>query len=131
MWCYVRSVDRIQALHDVYAEWALGRFRAGAELLAPDVEFWADPERTLYRGPEGVARFMAGFLKSFSDFRISAEQFEVRGDRVLVLQRQTGRSRTTGIDLDAATACIWTFRGDHVIKIEQIYRRDEALEMFA
>ena len=35
------------------------------------------------------------------------------------------------MDLDAATACIWTFRGDRVIKIEQIFRRDEAREMFA
>ncbi len=124
-------MDRIQALHDVYAEWAEGRFRAGADLLAPDVEFWADPERTIYRGPEGVAAWMAEFLKSFSDFRITAEQFEVRGERILVLQRQTGRSNTTGIDLDARTACIWTFRGDRVVKIEQIYRRDDALEMFA
>ena len=74
---------------------------------------------------------MAGFLESFSDFRISAERLEVRGDRVLVLQRQTGQSMATGMDLDAATACIWTFRGDRVIKIEQIYRREEALEMFA
>ena len=123
--------DHVEVLRGVYAEWAEGRFRAGAELLAPDVEFWADPERTVHRGPEGVVAYMTGFLKSFSDFRISAEDLEARGDRVLVLQHQTGRSRTTGMDLDAATACIWTFRGDRVVKIEQIFRREEAQEMFA
>lgn len=124
-------MNRVEALREVYAEWAEGRFRAGADLLADDVEFWADPERIVHRGPEGVAGFMAGFLESFSEFRISAEHFDERGDRVLVLQRQTGRSKGTAMDLDASTACIWTFRGDHVIKIEQIYRRDEALESFA
>ena len=121
----------MEALRNVYGQWAEGRFRAGAELLAPDVEFWADPERTVYHGPEGVARYMAGFLKSFEDFRISAEDVQVRGDRVLVLQRQTGRSQETGMDLDAGTACIWTFRGDQAIKIEQIFRRDEALAVFS
>jgi len=123
-------VDRVQALRAVYAEWAEGRFRAGLELLAPDVEFSADPERTIYRGPEGVARYMADFLTGFGDFRMSAEEIQVHGDRVLVLQHQTGRSTETGMDLDAKTACIWTFRNDEVIKIEQIFRRDEALEMF-
>jgi ketosteroid isomerase-like protein len=125
------SSDHVEALRGVYAEWAEGRFRAGAELLAPDVEFWADPERTLQRGPEEVAVYMAAFLQSFSEFCISAEDFEVRGDRVLVLQRQTGRSRATGMELDAATACIWTFRGDRVIRIEQVFRREDALELFA
>lgn len=125
------SFDHVDALRGVYAEWAEGRFQAGADLLAPDVEFWADPERTVHRGPEGVAAYMTGFLKSFSDFRMSAEHLEARGERVLVLQRQTGRSPTTGMDLDAATACIWHFRGDRVVKIEQIFRREEALEMFA
>lgn len=121
--------DRIDALRAVYARWAEGDFRAGAELLAPDLEYWADPERTLYRGPEGMRAYMTDFLSSWSDFRLRALEFREAGDEVLVLQEQEGGSDTVG-RMSARTGAIWTFRDGHVVRIRQYFDPREALGEF-
>ena len=57
------SQENVDALRAVYDEWEKGDFRAGGDLLDPDVLFMPRTELTdagRYLGPEGMAEFMRG-----------------------------------------------------------------------
>jgi ketosteroid isomerase-like protein len=63
------------------------------------------PGPDLYVGREEIAAFAREWTSTFDELRWEVEQLIDLGDRVLVLARMMGRSRTTG------TAVDWPFGG--------------------
>lgn len=84
-----------------------------AEALVDD---WVDPEARMYPAPdfpgpdvyvgrEDIVTFVREWTSTFDDLRWQLEQLIDLGDRVVVLARMIGRSRTTGTAID------WPFGG--------------------
>lgn len=126
------NLDRLKGL---YADWERGDFSRN-DLMHPDVEtrnFGAWPEgrhgsKGIDAMSEGTGEFLAAWERPF---RIEAEKFEQKGDRILVLIRWRGRGKGSGIELDAEGAHLWTFREGSVVLFETFRDRDEALAAFA
>jgi uncharacterized protein len=89
---------------------------AFAELVTPDFEWHPATVRALdggvYRGREGVERFLADTSENWEELQIIAEEFRDLGDRVLVLGRMKGRGKRSGAPIDQPFAGIYDFRGD-------------------
>jgi uncharacterized protein len=126
------SRENVDALRAVYDEWAKGNFQAGGDLWDQRVLFIPIaelPDSGDYHGPEGVSRFMRGFLEPWMKYTIAAEKFRAVGDSVVVATRQHGIGRDSGIAGGRSQQThVWTFRGGVVIRFEAFANRAEALE---
>jgi ketosteroid isomerase-like protein len=63
------------------------------ELLHPDIEWDARafPDGEVYRGREGVNRFLDGLVEPWEDYRLEFEELIDGGDCVVALTRESGR----------------------------------------
>ena len=86
--------------------------------MTPDVEWYPAIARAfhggVFRGREGVERFLADTSENWAKLQILAEEFRDLGDRVLVLGRMKGRGKGSGAPIDQPFATIVDFRGDRV-----------------
>ena len=126
------SQENVEAVRAVYEEWAKGNFRAGGDLWDRRVVFVPIgelPDTGDYFGLEGVTTFMRAFLQPWTNFTITAEELIEAGDSVVVVARQRGTGRASGLVAELEQQFqVWTFRGRTVIRFEAFRERAEALE---
>jgi hypothetical protein len=77
--------------------WDMSRFRGG-------------PEQPVYEGAEDARRFMEDWAGTWEDWTVEAESFHDAGDSVVMVVRQRGRSKTTGISIHMVMAMVYTLR---------------------
>jgi len=104
---------------------------AFVELTTSDFEwvpvFAARLEGDVYRGREGVERFLREVGETWEEFRPVPEDYRDLGDRVLALGRLRTRGRGSGVPIDAPWAGILDFRGVKISRIRTYLDHDEAL----
>jgi ketosteroid isomerase-like protein len=102
------------------------------EFFDPEVEWRAsaeDPDAATHRGLQAYKRYLEQWLESFDGLRADVEEFIDVGDgRVFTWIRYTGRGRESGVPADWNLAIIFTIRGNKVVRAEEYFDRDEALE---
>lgn len=122
--------DRIATVRSIYERWANGDFRSTFDLLDRNVVFVMPPELPdagTYLGNEAVAEYTRGFLEPWTHITMEAEELLPAGDSVVasIVQRATGDA--SGAATELRYFQLWTFRGDKVIRLENIRERDKAL----
>jgi ketosteroid isomerase-like protein len=126
------SREYVEVVRAVYEEWAKGNFRAGGDLWDRRVVFVPIaelPDAGDYFGLEGVTTFMRAFLQPWANYTITAEELIEAGDSVVVVARQRGTGRQSGLVAELEQQFqVWTFRGRTVIRFEAFRERAEALE---
>jgi ketosteroid isomerase-like protein len=80
-----------------------------------------------FRGREGIERFYAMLSESWEEFRSVVDDYRDLGDRVLLLGRNTGRGKGSGVTVDAPTAAILDFHEGKVSRIRLYLDPGEAL----
>jgi ketosteroid isomerase-like protein len=125
--------ENMQFLREVYDRWGQGDFSVGMERYDPHVQLIFAPgfplEHTgVFTGEAGVREYMGDFLGAWKQVSIGAEGFVVEGDSVAVAVRQRAEGRESGATVDLRFFQVWTFRGSHVIRIDNFRERAEALE---
>jgi hypothetical protein len=68
------------------------------------------------------------WLRSWEAVHAEVDCFADRGDRVLVLTRQTGRGRRSDVPLDKELADFFTVRDGRIVRWESYWDRAEALK---
>jgi ketosteroid isomerase-like protein len=81
-----------------------------------------------FRGREGVARFMDEIRESWVEVEVIVEELRDLDDRVLVLGRQRGRARGSGVDIDAPFDAVVEFRDGQASCARSFFDRDAALQ---
>ena len=101
-------------------------------LQADDVE-WRGPSAFPdlagpHRGHDGVRAYTRHVSEAWKEFTVRAERFFDLGERVLVLTRERGRGRSSGIEVQSQpTAHLWTLRDGVVVRFEVFWEREEGL----
>ena len=112
-------------------------FRVTGELLAetlpPDFvwdmsKFRGWPERQAYPGIDGAMQFIADWTESWEAWELELDELRDAGDRVVMILRQRGRSKATGLPVEMRFAQVWMFRDGKQIRMEMYASADEALE---
>ncbi len=118
-------------MRSIYANWERGDF---GSIEWTDAEFEivaADGAETGSAGLAGTVEGIREFLSAWEDFRITAEEYrELDDGRILVLDRRSGRSKTTGLDLATMRtqgARVFQIREGKVTRLVLYLDRDRAL----
>ena len=125
------SLENVEAVRAVYAEWAEGNFGAGVELHDPLIVFVAhphQPEAGHYFGKEGLREFMSAYLEPWTKLTFTAEELIDVDNSVVVSVRHRGSGKESGAPTELSFFQVWTFRGRAVVRIETFPERAEALE---
>jgi ketosteroid isomerase-like protein len=91
------------------------------DTFADDVElvpFSAKLDGSVYRGAEGVRRWLVDLEDEWSEWRVELESFETFGDRILSTGRVLARARSTGIEAEVPASWVLTVREGAIVRME-------------
>jgi len=121
----------VELVRSIYANWERGDFTS-MEWIDPEFEIVAaDGAETGRTGLAGTVEGIREFLSGWEDFRITAEEYRDLDDGlILVLDRRSGRSKTTGLDLATVRtqgARVFQIREGKVTRLVLYLDRERAL----
>ena len=122
----------VQLVRAIYESWRRGDF-SSAEWAHPEIEFvLADgPNPGRWTGIPAMGRAWSEAIGAFAGLTVEAEECrEVGGGRVLVLTRNGGRGKTSGLELDhmqTRGANVFHVEDGRVTKLVLYFDRDRAL----
>ena len=115
------SFSNLDRVRSIYAAWERGDF-SSAEWADPEIEYVeADgPAPGRWTGRAGMAEAARHQLDAWTEFRFEVDEYrELDGERVLVLFYQSGRGKTSGLDvgqLRSKGAALFNVRDGRVTK---------------
>ena len=125
--------DNVERVRAIYEPWSRGDWFGPADWAHPDIEYvMADGVNPgSWRGIQAMAKTWRETISAFSEFRVEIEEIrELADGRVLVLTRNTGRGKSSGLELgQMATrgANVLHISGGKVTRLEAYFNRDQAL----
>jgi uncharacterized protein len=123
MYCAQMGEADVETLRRGYAALNRGDLSLVLELLDPDIE-WHEPapspEGGAHRGRDSFERFLHGWLESFDDFRVEPERVVERGDELMVVVRQSGTGRASGLSVETRLAHVWTVADGKAVRWEAV-----------
>src|SRR3954467_14225515 len=127
------SQENMELVRSVYAAWERGEFGA-AEWAHPEIEyvFVDGPDRGSSTGLAEMAKHFRNWLSTWEQFRLAADEYrELDTERVLVLDRFSGRGKASGLDLgqiQSEGAWLFHVRDGRVTRMVRYMDRPGALE---
>jgi ketosteroid isomerase-like protein len=120
----------LDLVRSIYAEWGRGDFSRN-DWANADIDFViADgPEPGSWTGLKEMARRYGDWLRGWRDFRAAPEEYLVVDDqRILVLVKNSGRGRASGLELEQrSVANLFEIRRGKVTRFVLYLDRDRAL----
>lgn len=86
------------------------------------------PERQTYEGIEGAREFIRTWTDAWDDWELEIERLHDAGDKVVAVLRQTGRSKSTGVEVDMTFAQVFTVEDGRQTRMQMYADPAEALE---
>ena len=127
------SQENVEFLVDYLQRATDGDVDAVAEFWDPDIT-WRAAEGAIddvgeMHGPEAVRRHIQDWLDMFDDLTVVAEEFADAGDdRVVAVQRMTGRAKLSGIETEIRFAVVYTLRDGKIVQGREYMDKEQALE---
>jgi ketosteroid isomerase-like protein len=123
-----RNVDIVRSFHEAFGagdrvEWR----RHFHPDVVWDVTDSAMPLAKVYRGHEGVEEFFRDWLGTWDDYRQETLEVIDAGDSVIVVFRQTGRGRSSGIEVDRVFYNLYELADGKVVRFRLFESREAAL----
>jgi ketosteroid isomerase-like protein len=123
------NVELVRAAYDAFER---GDLDAVSQLQDPVMEWQTsaeDPDAATHRGPVAVRRYFEGYMETFPGLRAELEECIGAPDgRVFTTVRYTGRARASGMDMDWRQSVVYTVESGLIVRAEEYFDRDEALE---
>jgi ketosteroid isomerase-like protein len=124
--------ENLDLVRSVLASWERGDMMADewAEWAHPDIEFVTvgGPEPSSHTGLADAAPRIESFLSLWEDYRVEAEEYrELDRERILVLTRQSGRGKSSGIEIRQLRASLFYVRDGKIARRVNYWDRDRAL----
>ena len=124
------SDQNVEIVGELVAAWRRGDYSA-TEWAHPEIEFVMEgeffPDPGTYRGVERMIRAWSRWLGAWEDFHTGEAELIDLGDRVVVLYTIHGRGRSSGVEVEAPVANVFTFREGEVVRLD-LLTRDQGLK---
>jgi ketosteroid isomerase-like protein len=126
------SQGNVEMVRSIYAAWSRGDF-SSIDWAHPDIELViADgPTAGTVKGLAAMVESWREILRAWDDLRATAEEYrELDAERVLVLTRNTGRGKTSGLELgqiQTKGANLFFVRNAKVTRLVLYWDRDGVL----
>jgi ketosteroid isomerase-like protein len=127
------SQENVEFLVDYLQRGTDGGVDAVAEFWDPDIT-WRPAEGAIddvgeMHGPEAVRRYIEDWLDMFDDLTVVAEELVDAGDdRVVAVQRMTGRAKVSGIETEIRFSVVYTLRDGKIVQGREYMDKEQALE---
>jgi ketosteroid isomerase-like protein len=80
-------------------------------------------------GPEAVRRYLPDWIDIFDNVtNVPEELLDIGEDRVLAVQRATGRAKASGVETENRYAVVYTLREGKIVRGREYMDRKQALE---
>jgi uncharacterized protein len=86
------------------------------------------PSAAVLHGHAGVEQFFRDWLGTWSDFEVAFSEYLDAGDSVVVVFRQGGMGRQSGIHMERDFFAVYDLRESKVVRYRMYDSREEALE---
>ena len=122
----------LDLVRSIYADWGRGDFSA-TEWADPEIEFVMidGPFPGKWQGLTGMAEAWREMLNAWEAYRVETPTYRTLDDeRVLVLSRQTGHGKTSGLDLgrmQTENATVFHVSEGKVVRLVVYWDGDHAL----
>ena len=126
------SSANVELVRSIYADWERGDFRS-VEWAHPEIEFvLADgPDPGSWTGVADMTESWRSRASAWEELRFQTDEFrELDSERVLVLNRWSGRGKTSGVEIGqmmAKGAGLFHIRGGKVTRAVFYLDRERAL----
>ena len=126
------SDENIELVRRMYEDFAARGLEMAVDYLDPEIE-WLPPKDAphpeVHRGVEGARAELAEWMGEFHDYAWEPREFVAApGGRVVVIGRQRGRGKASGVEVKAEETHLWTLRGGKAVRLEMFATAKEALE---
>jgi ketosteroid isomerase-like protein len=126
------SQDNVEIVKEFTRHFQNGDREAWRDYFDPDV-IWDTSAATMpmagiYRGHEGVDRFFREWLGAWASYAIEAREYIDAGESVVIVFRQSGVGRGSGVRTERDFFAVYDLRGSKVARYRQFESREEALE---
>jgi ketosteroid isomerase-like protein len=124
--------ENLDLVRSIYADWERGDF-SRADWADPEIEyvFVGGPEPGTWTGLVAMEKAWREFLSAWEDYSIEAEEYRALDDeRVLVLDRRSGRGKTSGLEVGRVggkDALVFHIRDGKVTRCVGYFDRAHAL----
>jgi ketosteroid isomerase-like protein len=107
-----------------------GDYQAALDALDPEVEYDLShfPEGRVYHGHEGVRESFRIWLGTWQDYRLERLEIIDADDQVVVVVREVGRGKGSGVEVVREGYAVWTFQNGKCVHIRFYPSKDAALE---
>ena len=123
------SQENVEIVRRMLEAYVSGDFETALAAYDPEVEFDVSirPEGGVYRGHDGVVEAVRSWTGTWDDYRVEVEEIiDAGGDRVLLVDRQTGRGKGSAAPLDQQTFWVYTIRAGKIIRVKWLPTREQA-----
>ena len=125
------SAENVEIIRSLTDAWYRRDFRTVSAFFDPAVEFRPPPEFPDYEICRGVEEMNSSFRKwtrAWESMRFEAGEYIDAGDRVIATNRQWGKVKGTGIEVQNEVFNVFTLSAGKVVRLEMFYKRGPAFE---
>jgi ketosteroid isomerase-like protein len=121
------NVEIVRRLMDAFRS---GDYEGALAAYHPEVvcDATVRPEGRVYRGREGVAEAIRVWGGTWADWTWEIEELIDGGDRVLMVVRESGSGKGSGVPVVQQTFWVYTLRAGQIVHATVLIDRGEALE---
>jgi ketosteroid isomerase-like protein len=86
------------------------------------------PAAGVYHGHDGVERWFRDWLETWTDYEMASREYIDTGDAIVVVFRQRGTGRGSGVRAERDFFIVYDLRESKVVRFRLYESREEALE---
>jgi ketosteroid isomerase-like protein len=124
------SRENVEVVRRCFDAYQAGDIAASVTTLDPEVEFDMTyrPDGRVFNGYEGVAEGMRTWTGAFESWTFAIEEIVDAGDQVVVVTRERGRGKRSGIEIQQVVFHVARLRNAKIVHLTQHLDRGEALK---
>ena len=117
--------ENVEVVRDMLEDYVRGNYEAALPAFAQAVEVVTSLER--FHGPAGVVEEAKRWEEMWSDYRFEVQDLVDAGEKVVLLYRQVGKSKESGVEVEEQAAWVYTLRDGKIARVEMFQDRETAL----